>query len=65
MSIPNECLNCGMLNQPLTKAGYCDGCVCANCKRDAGECGCSMNDMGWCDDCEEKLQSGYVLTSHV
>ena len=50
-----ECDNCGMIDVPLSD-GYCEGCICLKCKRNAGETGCSMNDMGWCDDCEEEFR---------
>lgn len=62
--IDEECNNCGMIDVPLTAfatGGYCDGCVCLHCKRDAGECGGSMNDMGWCDECESKLWDGTLM----
>lgn len=45
-----ECKNCGMIDVPLT-SGYCVGCICARCKKNAGELGQSMNDMGFCDPC--------------
>jgi hypothetical protein len=50
-----ECDNCGMIDEPLSD-GYCQGCICAKCGRNAGEVGHSMNDMGWCDACEAELQ---------
>jgi hypothetical protein len=55
-----ECDNCGMIDVPLID-GYCDGCICVNCKKNAGEVGCSMNGMGWCDKCERKLKEGRTL----
>ena len=51
-----ECLNCGMIDVPLIK-GYCRGCICDCCHRNAGEVGRSMNDMNWCDECENELQN--------
>lgn len=45
-----ECDNCGMIDEPLSD-GYCSGCICARCKKNAGEVGQSMNDMGFCDSC--------------
>ncbi len=51
----DECQNCGMIDVPLDR-NHCEGCICAMCKRTAEECGRSMNDMGWCDQCETQLQ---------
>ena len=51
-----ECLNCGMIDVPLI-TGYCRGCICDCCHRNAGEVGRSMNDMNWCDECENELQN--------
>jgi len=45
------CENCGMIDVPL-KDGFCAGCICERCGRNAGTVGRSMNDMGWCEDCE-------------
>jgi hypothetical protein len=50
-SCADECENCGMVDVPLDE-GFCVGCTCAHC----GTHG-SMNDMGWCDACEEQLWS--------
>jgi len=50
-----ECENCGMVGQPLVR-DHCAGCICQKCERTAAECGGSMNDMGWCDDCESLLE---------
>ena len=50
----DECANCGMIDVPLVD-GHCVGCTCASCGRTAEDAGGSMNDMGWCDRCEERL----------
>ena len=52
----DECVNCGMIDVPLTD-GHCSGCICLSCGQTAEDAGRSMNDMGWCDACEEKLQA--------
>jgi hypothetical protein len=52
----DECVNCGMIDVPL-KDGHCSGCICLSCKKTAEEAGGSMNDMGWCNACEGKLQA--------
>jgi hypothetical protein len=52
----SECENCGMIDVPL-KNGFCSGCICQRCKKDAGEASGSMNDMGWCEECEAFLNS--------
>jgi hypothetical protein len=53
----DKCENCGMIDVPLDR-GHCVGCVCRNCKRTAWEAGGSMNDQGWCDQCEADLWRG-------
>lgn len=50
-----ECLNCGMIDVPLTR-DCCQGCICLKCKKTAVEAGCSMNEYGWCNSCEEELR---------
>ena len=50
----SECENCGMIDVPLVR-DCCEGCRCLCCKRTAIECGRSMNEMGWCDECEARL----------
>ena len=49
-----ECDNCGMIDMPLSD-GYCEGCICLRCKKNAGEVGQSMTDMGFCDRCETEI----------
>ncbi len=51
-----ECENCGMVDVPLVKDDCCAGCVCQRCGKSAVDVGRSMNDMGWCDDCEALLR---------
>ena len=55
--LETECANCGMEDVPLIHDECCAGCVCAHCGRSAFEAGRSMNDMGWCDACEDALRS--------
>lgn len=49
-----ECDNCGMIDVPLSD-GYCAGCICLRCKKNAGELGQSMTDMGFCEPCEAEI----------
>lgn len=49
-----ECENCGMIDVPL-KDGHCDGCICECCGKTALEAGCSMNDVNWCQACDDDL----------
>lgn len=50
--IYDECENCGMTEVQLVN-GYCPGCICQSCNKNAGETGCSMNEVGWCTKCWE------------
>jgi hypothetical protein len=43
-----------MIDVPLSD-GYCAGCICLRCKKNAGEVGQSMTDMGFCDKCETEI----------
>lgn len=56
MAGETECENCGMVDVPLVKDDCCAGCVCQRCGKSAVDVGRSMNDMGWCDDCEALLR---------
>lgn len=51
-----ECDNCGALGETLSD-GYCQGCICSRCKKNAGVLGQSMNDMGFCDPCNTIVYS--------
>jgi hypothetical protein len=52
----DECQNCGMIDKPL-QDGYCAGCICDCCKRHAGDTGCSMDEVGLCEECAWKLHT--------
>jgi hypothetical protein len=52
-----ECENCGMIDVPL-KGGFCAGCICQRCSKNAAEVGCSMNDLGLCGTCAASTSSG-------
>ena len=54
--IEPACDNCGMIDVPLSD-GYCAGCICLRCKKNAGELGQSMTDMGFCEPCEAEIYS--------
>jgi hypothetical protein len=52
------CVNCGILDVPMNVEGYCQGCTCLNCGM-----GGTMNEVGWCDGCENVLVAYYPSTS--
>lgn len=55
-----ECDNCGKFDVPLTD-GHCQGCICLRCNRGALDCGGSMNEFGWCDECELRFQNNLPI----
>lgn len=50
----NECNNCG-IEDSLLADGYCEACHCRKCGKNAGQTGCSMNSVGYCNACELAL----------
>lgn len=64
------CANCGIL-EPLSEAGFCQGCTCANCGSGGTmttpvaveALGPQTNAAGWCDGCENVLVAYDVPTT--